>query len=108
MLFLHGKKTVYKMANKRNLKKDVEFLINEVIGDCYTYMLLNGDKNREQVIGIVESVVDKRNELFHRINNPDPSADRKKVRAYYKGIYNDLLACVDESFTQLSGLSKGK
>jgi hypothetical protein len=52
------------MANKRNLKKDVDFLVSEVVSDCYTFMLINGDKNRDKALSIIEGMLEKRNELI--------------------------------------------
>ena len=92
------------MASVRNIKKDIDFLVGEVVSDCYTYLYLNGDKNRDKVVEIIEGVVGKRNDFIHRVNNPAKDADRKQTRKHYKQIYSDLLGSVDESFSQLSQL----
>lgn len=96
------------MANKRDIKKDVDFLVGEVISDCYTYLLIHGDKNREKVVEIIESIVNKRNDLISRVNNPDKSFDSKQVKAHYKAINVELLTAIDDSFSKLSKLSAKK
>jgi len=96
------------MANKRDIKKDVDFLVGEVISDCYTYLLIHGDKNREKVVEIIESIVNKRNDLISRVNNPDKSFDSKQVKAHYKAINVELLTTIDDSFSKLSKLSAKK
>ena len=96
------------MANKREIKKDVDYLIGEVISDCYTYLLIHGDKNRDNVLGIIGSIVEKRNDLISRVNNQDKSFDTKQVKSHYKAINADLLASINDSFTQLSTLSAKK
>lgn len=96
------------MANKREIKKDVDFLVGEVISDCYTYLLIHGEKNRDKVIDIIGSVVEKRNELIARINNPDKAFNSKQVKAHYKAVNTDLLAALDDSFSKLSKLSSKK
>lgn len=96
------------MANKREIKKDVDFLIGEVISDCYTYLLINGEKNRDGVIEIMGEIVDTRNNLISRVNNQDKSFDNKQVKAYYKAINADLLNAIDQSFSKLSKLSAKK
>jgi hypothetical protein len=96
------------MANKREIKKDVDYLVGEVISDCYTYLIIHGDKNRDKVIDIIGGIVEKRNELIGRVNNPDKKSDTKQVKAHYKAINVDLLAAIDESFTKLSKLSSKK
>ncbi len=65
------------MANKRDLKKDIDYLVGEVISDCYTYMLINGEKKRDDAIAIIESILEKRNDLIHRIKHPAKKDDRK-------------------------------
>ena len=94
------------MANLRNLKKDIDYLVSEVVSDCYTYMYLHGEEKREQVVKLIEEVVYTRNDLFRRANNPDKSFDKKQLKKHYKYIYSDLLTNVDNAFSQLSELTK--
>jgi hypothetical protein len=94
------------MANKRNLKKDVDFLVSEVVSDCYTFMLINGDKNRDEALSIIETMLEKRNEFMTRINNPENKDDAKAVKAHYKSIQQDLMVAVDGCFTKLSEITK--
>ncbi len=96
------------MANKREIKKDVDFLVGEVISDCYTFLLINGEKNRDNVIEIIGSIVEKRNDLINRVNNQDKAFDKKQVKSHYKAINADLLTAIDESFSKLSKLSSKK
>jgi hypothetical protein len=93
------------MASLREVKKDIDYLVNEVISDCYTFLYIHGDKEKEQVIQIIEHVVEKRNEFFNRANNPAKGIDGKQVKKHYKQIYNDLLQTADDSFSKLSGLA---
>jgi hypothetical protein len=94
------------MASIRNVKKDIDYLVSEVISDCYTFLYIHGDKNKEQVNGIIEDVVSKRNDFIHRVNNPEKQLDRKQKHQHFKAIYNDLLVTVDKSFSNLSDLTK--
>ena len=94
------------MANLRNIKKDIDYLVNEVISDCYTYLLLHGEKNRDAVVAIIEGVVEKRNNLFFLINNPDKNSDKKQIKKHYKDIYSDLYVAINESFSKLSEIAK--
>ena len=96
------------MANKREIKKDVDYLIGEVISDCYTYLLIHGDKNRDKVVEIIEAVIAKRNDFISRVNNSDKTFDTKQVKAHFKSINEDLLVAINDSFTSLSELSAKK
>lgn len=94
------------MASKRELKKDIDYLVDEVISDCYTYMLINGEKKRDDAIAIIESILEKRNELIHRIEHPAKKDDSKAVKMHYREIQKDALKAIDESFSRLSELTK--
>lgn len=93
------------MAKRRELKKDVDYLVTEVVSDCYTYMLLNGDKNRDKAVEIIESILKMRNEVIRKINTPGKK-DAKANRAYFKELHREILEGVDSCFTKLSELTK--
>ncbi len=94
------------MASIRNLKKDVDFLIDEVIWDCILYTQFNKSKNIDEVEKILTQAVDLRNGLYDRINHPAIESP-KQTKAYYKNIMKDLLTGMDGLFQQISKLAKG-
>ncbi|MBI9058718.1 MAG: hypothetical protein JEZ01_13215 [Labilibaculum sp.] len=95
------------MASRRRLKKDIDFLSFEVISDCYNYNYLHPGKG-EQVTEIVKDTIVSRNQLIARVNHPDGKDNPNLVKAYYKSVYTELFANVDESFKKLSALIKEK
>jgi hypothetical protein len=96
------------MASVRNLKKDIDYLIFEVISDSFAHSGLHPDDQPEEVSAIINDAVIFRNELIARVNNPDGKDNPKIVKAYYKSVEKDLLAGVDKLFDRLSSLSKKK
>ncbi|MBO5919030.1 MAG: hypothetical protein J6Q34_00870 [Bacteroidales bacterium] len=90
------------MANLRTFKKDVIFLVNEVISDCWVFMYLNRDKNVEEANKIVADAVELGDNLFEQINHY-PKDDAKK---HFKALNQKLLEGVDALFVRLSGLTK--
>ncbi len=90
------------MANLRVFKKDVIFLINEVISDCWVYMYLNGEKNVDEAKKIVADAVELGDNIFEQINHY-PKDDAKK---HFKALNQKLLEGVDALFVRLSGLTK--
>ena len=90
------------MANLRTFKKDVIFLINEVISDCWVFMYLNRDKNVDEANKIVADAVELGDNIFEQINHY-PKEDAKK---HFKALNQKLLEGVDALFVRLSGLSK--
>ena len=90
------------MANLRVIKKDVIFLVNEIISDCWVYMYFNGEKNREEVQKIVADAVELGDNIFEQINHY-PKDDTKK---HFNSLNKKLLEGVDALFVRLSALSK--
>jgi hypothetical protein len=96
------------MASVKNLKRDIDNLIFEVISDCFIYTGLHPDNKAEDVSEIVADAVGLRNDLIYRANNPDDKDNPKNVRKHYQAIKTDLLAGVDGLCDRLSALSKKK
>lgn len=95
------------MASVRNLKKDIDFLVSEIVADCQLYMFLHAkDKKVEQAWTIIEGAIDLRNQLYDRANHPDGKDDKKLVKKHYQSIRKDLLESAHKLFQQVSDLSK--
>jgi len=94
------------MASKREAKKDVQFVITEVISDCLNYLYMNPDKKAAEVHAIVEEMLELHNELLARINHIDGKDNPQLVRAHFKSIYADLLGKTDQAFSKLSEIAK--
>jgi hypothetical protein len=96
------------MASIRSLKKDIDYLVFEVISDCFVYSEVHPDEKPEELSGIISDAVNFRNDLIARVNNPDGKDNPKIVKAYYKSVEKDLLKGVDELFKRLSAISREK
>ena len=94
------------MASVRELKKDIDYLIYEVISDCFVFSSLHPDLKSEELSAIISDAVNLRNDLIARVNNPDGKDNPKIVKAYYKSVGKDLLSGADKLFSRLSELSK--
>ena len=94
------------MASIRDLKKDIDYLIYEVIADCLSFSEVHPEISTEELSAIISDAVDFRNDLIARVNNPDGKDNPKIVRAYYKSVSRDLLEGVDKLFSRLSELPR--
>lgn len=94
------------MASVRELKKDIDYLIFEVISDCFVYSGVHPDNKPDELSTIISDAVNFRNDLIARVNNPDGKDNPKIVKAYYKSVQKDLMTGVDKFFNRLSSLSK--
>jgi hypothetical protein len=96
------------MASVRKLKKDIDYLIFEVISDCFSFGSLHPDEKAEEVTAILADAVVLRNDLIRRINNPEKSEDPKAVKAQYQNVVKDLYVGVDKLCVRLSSLPEAK
>ncbi len=96
------------MASVRELKKDIDYLVFEVISDCFVFSGVNPDNKSEELTVLISDAVNFRNDLIARVNNPDGKDNPKIIKAYYKAVQKDLLVGVDKLFTRLSELTAKK
>ena len=59
------------MANKRNLKKDVNFLTDEYFSDSFALMVMYDDKSDKKIVDAMQIVADARNKLIQTIQNQE-------------------------------------
>ena len=90
------------MASLRTIKKDIDFLVSEVISDCWVFMYINPEEKTDEAVSIINDAVALRNELFERVNSKEIESPKK----HYKAISQDLLKGVDALFIRISGLTK--
>jgi hypothetical protein len=96
------------MASLRDLKKDIDYMVFEVLSDCFIFQGLHPDNKLDEVSEIISDAVNLRNDLIARVNNPDGKDNPKIVKVYYQTVRKDLLSGVDKLFTRLSALSTTK
>jgi hypothetical protein len=96
------------MASIRELKKDIDYLVFEVISDCFVYSNVHPDNKTDELTALISDAVEFRNDLIARVNNPDGKDNPKIVKAYYKTVQKDLLSGVDKLFERLSSISAKK
>ena len=96
------------MASIRELKKNIDSLIFEVISDCFVYSDVHPENKPDELSAIISDAVSFRNDLIARVNNPDGKDNPKIVKAYYKLLEKDLISGVDKLFKRLSILTEKK
>jgi len=96
------------MASIKNLKKDIDYLVFEVVSDCFTYAGINPGKHTDELSDIVEDAVQLRNDLFHKINNPEGGKTAAAVKASTMSVRKNLFEGVDQLFTRLSDTTQSK
>jgi len=74
------------MANRRELKRNINHLLGDVIEECYNSLLSNEGKNEKEVEAIVDEAVDLADDLIAKVN----SAKKLKNRSEVKKQFSDL------------------
>lgn len=91
------------MASKKNLKKDINYLVDEVIGTSLMHQSGKDEKTRQDLDKLIKEMLAFREELLDKVNNPDVEpAKGRKLKAYYRDLYSDLLTKVNSAFEQLN------
>lgn len=95
------------MASKRNLKKDINYLVDEVIGTCIMRQTVDNKKTQDEMDALIREMLEFREEMLHKVNNPQTSDNGKKnLRKYYRSLYSELLTKVNGVFDKLNALTE--
>jgi len=89
------------MASIKRIKKDIDYLVGEVLSDCYTFMYLFPEKNRDAAVAVIQDTVNLRNTLIDRTRKVEG-----KTKTHFRAIFKDLLEGVDTLFNRISELTK--
>ena len=92
------------MASVKDLKKEINTLCYEVVSDCFTYNLVNEEKNKDKVLKIITETIQVRNDLINKLNHP-PETDKKELKKHYQAIRTEMVKGMDKSLKKLSALS---
>jgi hypothetical protein len=74
------------MANVRNLKKDINYVLGDIIEAVYVWEYSNTDKDTKKSEAIIDEAIDTFDELITKVN--DRSVEDKK--AHFKSINQEL------------------
>ncbi|WP_425076044.1 hypothetical protein [Psychroserpens sp. S379A] len=74
------------MANIRDLKKDINFVLGDIIEAVYIWEYSNTDKDTKKSEAIIDEAIATFDDLIAKVN--DRSAENKK--AHFKAINNEL------------------
>ncbi len=74
------------MANIRDLKKDINFVLGDIIEAVYVWEYENTDKDTKKSEAIIDEAIETFDDLIAKVNNK--SVEDKK--AHFKAIKNEL------------------
>lgn len=96
------------MASIRTIKKDLTYLVNEVISDASIALWFQPASSREAIFGIINKAAELNNTLLDRINHPAEKHNPSLVRKHYAQIRREMADGVETLFGELSEVCKAK
>ena len=79
------------MASLRGIKNDIDYLVSEVISDCYMALYFNDQSKRE---------------MIQRANHPADKQNKSLVKKHYAQMRRDMMTRIDALFGKLSDICK--
>ncbi len=95
------------MANLRNLKKEIDYRLEEVVFDCDMAMCFQPSKEQE-IFAVMQEAVAMRNSLFAKAMNPAEPHNASLVRKHYAALRAEMIAAFDALFDKLSKINGEK
>lgn len=90
------------MANRRNLKKNVNYISDLVAGLCIVESMNAKEEHREEISQLFLQIVELRRDIISRISHTEPGS----VKPFYKKLRNDFNTGVETVFKKLEELGK--
>ena len=100
-------KTRNDMANLRNLKKEIDCRLEEVVFDCDMAICFQPSKEQE-IFGVMQEAVAVRNALYSKAMNPAEPRNRSLVRKHYAALRAEMEVAFGELFAKLSRINEVK
>jgi len=94
------------MATLRRLKKEIEFLSSQLIGDCIDFLETYEDKKDTTLLSIIEEAVLLNNTMMDRACHPVEKGDPRLVKQHYKLLKTDFIKGLDQVYGKLESLIK--
>ena len=93
------------MASLRQIKKQIDYVVNEVVYDCYLSLGFHPEQ-QEEIVTLMQQVVDMRNNLFELVNNPAEKHNPSLVRKHYSYVRQQMIERTEEIWGKLSEICK--
>lgn len=88
------------MASVKNLKKDINFVLGDVIEECYTWELLNPEADTKKSTAIVDETIVAFDALIMKLN----AKDVESKKSHFKSVQKDLETVAGKLLTKVNKL----
>lgn len=95
------------MANLRDLKKEIDYRLEEVVFDCDMAICFQPSKEKE-IFEVMQEAVAVRNVLFAKVSNPAEPHNRSLVRKHFAALRVEMEREYEKLFEKLSKINDQK
>ncbi|CAA0175065.1 hypothetical protein ACE1MK_04555 [Tenacibaculum maritimum] len=88
------------MASIKNLKKDINYTLGDIIEECYVWELLNPKADTKKSEVIIDEAIATFDALLEKVN----AKDIENKKAHYKGISAELESKARELVSKVNSL----
>ncbi len=92
------------MANKRNLKKELNFITSELYSECLFIKFYEKNIDLEKADALLNKIVNTQEDFASRINHTDGKDNPKLVKKYYESLIADLDKTIGEIIDEVEQL----
>lgn len=92
------------MASIKNFKKDINYLVDEVIGICLLHQYTRSPEKNEELEKLINEMVEYRDSLLNKVNNPEAREGKKSLKRYYRALFDELIEKVNHAFDKLNAV----
>ena len=90
------------MASRRDLKRDISYVIGDIFTECLIYKELVPGTNKEEADKLIVDLLRIDNEFTARISHTEPG----KAKEYYRTLIKDFQSQISEILDKLTKLKK--
>ncbi len=89
------------MANKRQLKKAINFMCGELFAECVAIMHYQKQIPQKDVDDVMTGILNLQDDMLSRVCHPEPGMPAKK---FFAKLREDMVHSVDDIVAQINAL----
>lgn len=89
------------MANKRDLKRTINYTCSDLFAECIAASLYSGKPAKDDVDALLKSILMVHNQFIRRVSHPEPGMEQKK---YYQNLAKEFDKSIAEIVDQIANI----
>ena len=89
------------MANKRDLKRGINYICGELFAECIATSIYSNNSDKENVDTLLKAIMRAHSDYVMRVSHPEPGMTAKK---YYKTLIENFNNDVNDLVDQIGNL----